>query len=173
MNTKTTATIILIVGLSALIFLNTNSMSNNRYQPSNTSTTDTQSTPSRLRDQSIENLPTLTETLSELQTEVVMEGNTEETRTVQTGDRVMVNYTGWLASDGTIFDSSLNEGRTPYTFTVGTGVIDGWSQGVVGMQLGEIRRLKIPSELGYGESGQGTIPANADLIFDVELLEFK
>lgn len=175
MNTKTIATILVVVGLAALIFLNTNPMSNNRYQSANTSSTQSQSDlpESRLKDASRENLPVSSENLTELKSEVIQDGNTDEDRTVQTGDSITVNYTGWLASDGTIFDSSFNEGRSPFKFTVGGGVIEGWSQGVVGMKIGEIRRLMIPSELGYGDSDQGVIPPNSDLIFDVELLGFN
>ena len=93
-----------------------------------------------------------------------------------TGSRVTVNYTGWLydpaqaESKGRQFDSSV--GRTPFSFTLGAGqVIRGWDQGVVGMRIGGLRRLVIPPELGYGSSGSGsTIPPNATLVFDVELL---
>ncbi|MFA7286514.1 MAG: FKBP-type peptidyl-prolyl cis-trans isomerase [Patescibacteria group bacterium] len=85
------------------------------------------------------------------------------------GNRVAVHYTGWLV-DGTKFDSSVDRG-TPFTFTLGAGqVIAGWDQGVVGMKVGEKRRLTIPSLLGYGASGVGPIPPNATLVFEVELL---
>lgn len=88
-------------------------------------------------------------------------------------DAVSVHYTGWL-EDGTLFDSSLKRGA-PFEFTLGTGdVIQGWDEGVAGMQVGEKRQLKIPGKLGYGAAGSPPrIPANATLIFDVELLEIK
>jgi FKBP-type peptidyl-prolyl cis-trans isomerase FkpA len=88
----------------------------------------------------------------------------------KTGDLVTVNYTGYL-TDGTKFDSSLNPGRTPFQFTIGNGeVIQGWEQGFAGMKVGGKRKLTIPPELGYGPQGQGPIPPNAVLVFDVELL---
>ena len=85
------------------------------------------------------------------------------------GDTVDVHYTGWL-EDGTKFDSSVDRG-TPFTLTLGTGsVIAGWEEGLLGLQEGGRRRLIIPPELGYGESGTGSIPPNATLIFDVEMV---
>jgi len=88
-----------------------------------------------------------------------------------TGDRVVVNYTGWLQSDGTMFDSSVGNPE-PYSFLLGTGgVIPGWDEGVATMQIGGQRRLIIPPALAYGESGQNAIPPNATLIFDITLIE--
>jgi FKBP-type peptidyl-prolyl cis-trans isomerase FkpA len=90
----------------------------------------------------------------------------------QVGQTVSVHYTGWLL-DGTVFDSSVDRG-TPFEFTLGVGeVIQGWDEGVAGMQVGGIRRLTIPPELGYGSIDRGTIPPNSTLIFEVELLEIK
>ena len=89
-------------------------------------------------------------------------------------NKVVVNYTGKL-EDGSVFDSSLNPGREPFTFTLGVGsVIKGWDLGVKGMKVGGKRKLTIPTELGYGAKGAGNvIPPNATLIFDVELLELE
>jgi peptidylprolyl isomerase len=89
---------------------------------------------------------------------------------VQTGDKVTVHYTGKL-EDGTVFDSSLPRGE-PFAFTVGVDrVIAGWQEGLLGMKIGDRRQLIIPSNLGYGERGSPPkIPANATLIFDIELL---
>lgn len=87
------------------------------------------------------------------------------------GDLVSVHYTGKLVN-GTVFDSSIQRG-TPIQFALGEGrVIQGWEQGILGMQVGEKRTLTIPSKLGYGEQGAGgVIPPNATLIFDVELVK--
>lgn len=101
----------------------------------------------------------------------------------KSGDTVTVNYSGWLASNCTEFDSSFNShqdsnGNTvppaPFPFTLGQGqVIKGWDEGVVGMKAGGIRRLYIPAALGYGSQGAGSIPANANLIFDVQVVSIK
>ena len=89
----------------------------------------------------------------------------------QTGEILVINYTGYL-TDGTKFDSSLNPGRTPFQFALGDGsVIKGWDEGMQGMQVGESLTLVIPSALGYGTAGSGSIPANATLIFTTSLLQ--
>jgi FKBP-type peptidyl-prolyl cis-trans isomerase FkpA len=116
------------------------------------------------------------------------EGNTEEMENgliiedlvvgegaeAQDYNKVVVNYTGSL-EDGSIFDSSLNPGREPFTFTLGVGsVIKGWDLGVKGMKVGGKRKLTIPPELGYGDQGAGdVIPPGATLIFEVDLLEVE
>tara|TARA_B100001027_G_scaffold99818_1_gene68564 strand:- start:2510 stop:2932 length:423 start_codon:yes stop_codon:yes gene_type:complete len=89
-------------------------------------------------------------------------------------NKVVVNYTGIL-EDGSIFDSSLKPGGTPFTFTLGVGsVIKGWDLGVKGMKVGGKRKLTIPADLGYGSNGIGNvIPPNAKLTFEVELLEIE
>ena len=89
-------------------------------------------------------------------------------------NKVVVNYTGTL-EDGSVFDSSLNPGRGPFTFTLGVGsVIKGWDLGVKGMKVGGKRKLTIPSDLGYGDKGaRNLIPPGATLIFEVELLEVE
>ena len=89
-------------------------------------------------------------------------------------NKVVVNYTGSL-EDGSVFDSSLNPGREPFTFTLGVGsVIKGWDLGVKGMKVGGKRKLTIPPELGYGDQGAGgLIPPGATLIFEVDLLEVE
>lgn len=83
--------------------------------------------------------------------------------------KVTVHYTGALAKDGTIFESSRDSGQTA-TFPL-NGVISGWTQGIPGMKVGGTRRLVIPAPLAYGDRAQGdSIPANSDLVFDVELV---
>ena len=87
------------------------------------------------------------------------------------GDHVKVHYTGWLPS-GKKFDSSV-DAKQPFDFNMGKAeVIKGWDEGVAGMKVGGKRQLRIPPELAYGEKGYpGVVPANATLIFDVQLLQ--
>lgn len=101
--------------------------------------------------------------------EVLKEGTGEVSKV---GDTLTVDYTGTL-EDGTKFDSSI--GRAPFSFTLGENrVIQGWEQGMLGMKVGEKRKLTIPSSLGYGSRGAaGVIPPNATLIFEVDLLEIN
>lgn len=90
------------------------------------------------------------------------------------GDRLAVHYTGRLAADGVVFDSSRERGE-PFEFTIGVEqVIRGWDVGMMRMSLGESATLRIPSSMGYGGQGAGNvIPPGADLIFDVELLRIN
>jgi peptidylprolyl isomerase len=90
------------------------------------------------------------------------------------GQIYTVNYTGWLASDGTKFDSSYDRGK-PIDFPQGVKrVITGWDQGFEGMHVGGKRRLFIPYQLAYGEKGRPpVIPPKANLIFDVELVAVR
>uniref|UniRef100_A0A7C9CPU5 peptidylprolyl isomerase n=2 Tax=Opuntia streptacantha TaxID=393608 RepID=A0A7C9CPU5_OPUST len=86
------------------------------------------------------------------------------------GDRVKVHYRGQL-TDGSVFDSSYERGD-PIEFELGSGqVIKGWDQGLLGMCVGEKRKLKIPAKLGYGDQGSPPkIPGGATLVFDTELV---
>lgn len=88
-----------------------------------------------------------------------------------TGDVARVHYTGWFSTGGAPFDSSRHKGK-PLRVPLGAGrVIQGWDEGLVGMNVGEKRQLHIPAALGYGARGfPPVIPPNADLIFDVELV---
>ena len=87
-----------------------------------------------------------------------------------TGRDIVVHYAGWLA-DGTQFDCS-KEKNDPFEFTLGKSeVMAGWEEGLPGMKVGGTRKLTVPHELAYGEAGAGdTIPPNATLTFEVELL---
>ena len=89
------------------------------------------------------------------------------------GSTVSVNYVGALP-DGTVFDASANHGGA-FSFPLGAGqVIRGWDQGVAGMKVGGKRRLVIPPGLAYGDQAVGgVIPANATLVFDVELVSVQ
>ena len=91
----------------------------------------------------------------------------------QPGQTITVHYTGSLAN-GTEFNNSYNAGA-PVDFRIGTGdVIKGWDEGLMTMKVGGKRRLSVPSNLAYGPQGRPpTIPGNADLLFEVELLGVK
>jgi peptidylprolyl isomerase len=96
---------------------------------------------------------------------------------VEDGDTVWVHYAGRL-ENGTEFDNSAKHAETRkdgISFVIGAGqVIKGWDEGIAGMKVGEKRQLIIPPNLGYGAAGAGnTIPPNATLIFDVELIGLK
>jgi FKBP-type peptidyl-prolyl cis-trans isomerase len=108
-------------------------------------------------------------------TDVSVGAGTEATA----GRLVTVHYTGWLydrnAADrrGEKFDSSRDR-NAPFPFTLGARqVITGWDEGVAGMRVGGQRTLVIPPALAYGSRGQGRIPPNATLVFDVELLDVR
>ena len=170
---KTKNLILSLIIIGAIVFLivtNQPPVYNQRTNPSTNSTASAFT--SRLETMTADEIIGNNDS-NELQTITKLESSDSSSRKVASGDEITVHYRGWLAFDGSVFDQSFNRGN-PFTFTVGQGVIEGWSQGVLGMQVGEVRRLKIPSELGYGEIGAGgSIPANADLIFDVELVSFN
>ncbi len=94
----------------------------------------------------------------------------------KTGQKITVNYTGTL-TDGTIFDSNVDPSKghvQPFVTPIGVGrVIKGWDEGMLSMKIGGKRRLIVPGDLAYGPNGQGEIPPNATLIFDVELLKVE
>jgi FKBP-type peptidyl-prolyl cis-trans isomerase FkpA len=120
---------------------------------------------------------TMTTKITELQKIDTQVGTGRE---AEPGFNVTVHYTGWLydaaaeGHKGKKFDSSLDR-KQPFVFFLGGGqVIQGWDEGFAGMKIGGKRTLVIPSEMGYGGRGAGgAIPPNADLIFDVELLDVK
>jgi FKBP-type peptidyl-prolyl cis-trans isomerase len=96
-----------------------------------------------------------------------------------TGNLLAVQYTGWLFDasktdqKGLLFDTSLGN-TEPFSFTLGAGqVISGWDQGLVGMKVGGLRRLVVPPSLAYGTSRNSSIPPNATLVFDIELVSVQ
>ncbi len=107
--------------------------------------------------------------VEELSIETLIKGEGKE---VVSGDTIVVDYEGRFL-DGVKFDSSYDRGE-PFSFTIGQGsVIQGWEQGLVGMKVGEIRKLTIPSDLGYGPDDYSGIPGGSALVFEIELIEIK
>ena len=151
----------LIYGLVYYFFLNKNGgyNTNSQYLTANPQAQDKNNNT---------NQPSSNYMTQNMKVETLKEGSGQAAKT---GDTVTVNYTGTL-TDGTKFDSSRNPGRTPFPFTLGQhSVIQGWELGVLGMKIGEKRRLTIPPELAYGAAGRPpVIPANATLIFEIDLL---
>lgn len=114
-------------------------------------------------EQNMQELPEV----KELTAQILQQGVGE--RQVKAGDEITVHYTGVLL-DGTKFDSSVDRGE-PFKLTIGVGqVISGWDQGVIGMKVGEMRRLNVPAEFAYGDQAVGNIPPNSPLIFEIELI---
>jgi len=108
--------------------------------------------------------------LPELQVEIIQQGEGDKPNP---GDMVKVHYTGMLKSTGEKFDSSVDRGE-PIEFQLGSGrVIPGWEQGIAQLNKGTKARLIIPAHLGYGDREVGAIPANSDLVFEVELVDFS
>ena len=108
---------------------------------------------------------------------IITDNKVGDGREAEKGLTVTVHYTGWLYENGektTKFDSSVDR-REPFNFVLGVGqVIKGWDNGVSGMQVGGSRTIVIPSDMGYGSRGAGSvIPPNSDLIFEVELIEIQ
>lgn len=108
--------------------------------------------------------------VEQLEVETITEGSGSEAHEGQT---LVVNYRGSLL-DGTEFDNSYDRGQ-PFEFELGTpNIIQGWNDGLRGAKAGEKRKLTIPSSLGYGAAGSPpSIPSNAGLIFEIEVLEIK
>lgn len=181
---KSTLTIIIIIAIFVVIFAITKISKNNEQENTNQDLTADisnqvnldNSNQNQINSEKKENKnKKSTEEKNEpenndLKIKTLQAGNGQE---VKNNDLVSVQYKGYL-EDGTEFDSSYKHNQ-PFEFTVGQGqVIKGWDLGLVGMKIGEKRKLTIPSELGYGERGAGNvIPPNATLIFEIELLEIK
>jgi FKBP-type peptidyl-prolyl cis-trans isomerase len=108
-------------------------------------------------------------TESKLEYETLKPGDGEQ---ATSGKLVTVHYVGTF-TDGREFESSQKSG-TPYSFRIGAdNVIKGWHQGIAGMRVGEVRKLIIPPELAYGDTGKGDVPPNSTLVFEIELLSVK
>jgi FKBP-type peptidyl-prolyl cis-trans isomerase len=90
---------------------------------------------------------------------------------VKPGDTITFHYKGTIAQTGVKFDSSYDRGE-PIEYPLAS-LIEGWQQGIPGMKVGGKRRLVIPSELGYGDQASSGIPANSDLVFEIEVLATK
>lgn len=114
----------------------------------------------------LQNFEPRTEPVKELEIIDAVVGEGEE---VQPGASITAHYTGALVNNGVIFQSSHDFGNA-ITFPL-SGVIAGWTHGVPGMKVGGTRRLVIPAEMAYGASSpSANIPANSDLVFDIELV---
>ena len=161
------AVVICLVLAGVLIFISIKNKAN--MTPNNNLTDDTNIQPANTDDTSNGATPAPASTPA-------TPDATQTGQVAKTGDTVAVNYTGKLA-DGTVFDSNVDPkfGHvTPFIFTLGAGqVIPGWDKGIVGMKVGETKTLVIPPADAYGASGQGPIPPNATLTFEVELLAIK
>jgi FKBP-type peptidyl-prolyl cis-trans isomerase FkpA len=96
--------------------------------------------------------------------------------TLEAGKKAVVYYRGWL-TNGSLFDQSradANGQMQSFSFTVGAHqVIAGWEQGLVGMKVGGVRLLIVPPAVGYGAAGQGSIPPNSLLVFQVQLVDVQ
>ena len=120
-----------------------------------------------LQGKPLANFTPITTPVSELQIIDTVPGTGDA---VPAGATITAHYTGATAADGTVFQSSHDSGN-PVQFSL-SGVIAGWTEGVPGMKVGGTRRLIIPAAKAYGANppqGSG-IPANADLVFDIELV---
>ncbi len=157
-NTYALVTVLLII--AALLFINKITQPKTISSPEPTPDTN-------------QSLNTVKETAMDVNELIIEDIATGSGEAVKSGDTVTIDYTGTLL-DGTKFDSSIDRG-TPFTTQIGVGqVIQGWDEGVVGMQVGGKRKLTIPSSMGYGPNGiPGVIPGGAALVFEVELISIN
>jgi len=105
---------------------------------------------------------------TELKSHVLIQG---KGRKIESGEKVLVQYTGALYKDGKKFDSSLDRGQAFSFVTGGGGVIEGWDKGVTGQTVGSRIELVIPASLAYKDQAQGSIPANSTLVFVIDILD--
>ncbi len=175
MNSQKNTTIAMILAIVVIIlflslgFFGLRSISSTSPDVVNGGTTDGQPTDGQAQQgpSDILNEISSTGTVADLRIFDVIEGDGQEAKV---GDTIVVHYTGILP-DGTVFDSSRDRGQ-PFSFQLGGGqVIQGWEQGFTNMKIGGRRILAIPPQFGYGTRSVGSIPANATLLFDVELLD--
>jgi peptidylprolyl isomerase len=165
--------VLMLVCVGVLVFTqisgNKDTVIGTQSSPTQPTTTVTQENNTLIPSNTMSEAKTVT-TPSGLKYVELVEGTGE---TPKTGQTVNVHYIGTL-ENGTKFDSSRDRGQ-PFSFTIGKGqVIKGWDEGLSTMKVGGRRTLTIPPDLGYGARGAGgVIPANATLIFDVELLGVK
>ena len=155
------AMLFLIPIVASGVYVIYQSKNNNKQQGDSSLNTNTNT----LAGTKLANFTPISTPVSQLQTIDTTVGSGAE---VKAGDTVTVNYTGALVATGVIFESSLDSGQ-PATFGL-SQVIPGWTNGIPGMKIGGTRRLIIPAAQAYGASGQGSIPPNADLVFDVTLV---
>jgi len=164
---------VLIIAGGIWVFINQkkDDISNNPVLPPAIKSIDgPKSAPSAIKKEPLQNNKTIT-TKEGMKIEIIKEGSGVA---ITNGQTATVDYVGSL-TDGKIFDASRNHGDSGFSFLLGAGqVIKGWDQGVLGMKVGEVRKLTIPSELAYGANGiPGTIPGGATLVFEVTLLAIK
>ncbi len=138
-------------------------MQDNKAQKNDTAST-SQSSGEKLKGTKLSDFTPVSE-VSEVQVTDLKVGDGKEVTSVD--NTVTADYTGALASDGTIFQSSLDAGQ-PFTTQL-TGVIKGWQTGMIGMKEGGERRIVIPAAEAYGSQAQDGIPANSNLVFDITL----
>lgn len=148
-------------GFSVLVVLQ---IRNQNKQDSSTNTSQTQNKENKLEGTKLANFTPVPQ-VTKLQAIDLREGNGS---VVKASDTITFHYTGALAKDGTIFQSSHDTGE-PATFPL-SQLIKGWQEGIPGMKAGGVRRLLIPAAEGYGSQSQPGIPANSDLVFDIELI---
>ena len=169
------AALFLVTGSALTISVIWDAISNKNTTSSSTTSTDTTSscTISSVDGKAALTAPEVYKTSEKTTTLVKTDIETGTGAEAKSGDCLVVKYYGTLASSGTLFDENFTK-TTALEFKVGEGqVITGWDQGVPGMKVGGVRRLVIPSSMGYGSTAQSSIPANSDLVFVVKLLEIK
>ncbi|MEN9582196.1 MAG: hypothetical protein RL641_150 [Candidatus Parcubacteria bacterium] len=166
-------TVISIVIIVAVIVAGWFILSKNSDISKNTETTTATNTATAVLADDQQDSMDQTLTSEKLIMETLQEGTGEP---IKIGQIASVNYTGTLVN-GKVFDSSIDPAFghvKPFVFTVGSGnVIQGWDLGVLGMKVGEKRKLTIAPELAYGSEDKGIIPPNSTLIFEVELVAIQ